>query len=94
MSENLALPLAGSKKIEASGWVAGERPGELVRPLIDDPAGYRTMLMQVAPGPLGELHATQPLASIFFEPANGRARFSLIPARPAMRPWPGRHRNP
>ena len=65
MSENLALPLAGSKKIEASGWVAGERPGELVRPLIDDPAGYRTMLMQVAPGPLGELHAHDTIEQIY-----------------------------
>ena len=65
MSLNLALPLAGSKKIEASGWVAGERPGELVRPLIDDPAGYRTMLMQVAPGPLGELHAHDTIEQIY-----------------------------
>ena len=65
MSQNLALPLAGSKKIEASGWVAGERPGELVRPLIDDPAGYRTMLMQVAPGPLGELHAHDTIEQIY-----------------------------
>ena len=65
MSENLALPLAGSKKIEARGWVAGERPGELVRPLIDDPAGYRTMLLQVAPGPLGELHAHDTIEQIY-----------------------------
>ena len=65
MSENLALPLAGSKKIESCGWVAGERPGELVRPLIDDPAGYRTMLLQVAPGPLGELHAHDTIEQIY-----------------------------
>ena len=65
MSENLALPLAGSKKIDASGWVAGERPGELVRPLIDDPAGYRTMLLQVAPGPLGALHAHDTIEQIY-----------------------------
>ena len=65
MSGNLALPLAGSKKIDASGWVASERPGELVRPLIDDPAGYRTMLLQVAPGPLGELHAHDTIEQIY-----------------------------
>ena len=65
MSENLALPLAGSKKIEASGWVAGERPGELVRPLIDDTAGYRTMLLKVAAGPLGELHAHDTIEQIY-----------------------------
>ena len=65
MSEHFALPLAGSKKIEASGWVAGERAGELVRPLIDDPAGYRTMLLKVAPGPLGELHAHDTIEQIY-----------------------------
>ena len=65
MSDNFALPLAGSKKIAASHWTAGERPGEMVRPLIDDPAGYRTMLLKVATGPLGELHAHDTIEQIY-----------------------------
>lgn len=65
MSQSRALPPAGSKKIEAGAWAAGERPGELVRPLIDDPSGYRTMLLQVAPGPLGMLHAHDTIEQIY-----------------------------
>ena len=65
MSEGRTLPLAGSQKIEAGDWAAGERPGEQVRPLIDDPAGYRTMLLQVAPGPLGALHAHNMIEQIY-----------------------------
>jgi len=65
MNESRTLPSAGSKKIEAGNWAAGERPGELVRPLIDDPAGYSTMLLQVAPGPLGELHAHDTIEQIY-----------------------------
>ncbi len=65
MNESRTLPSAGSKKIEAGDWGAGERPGERVRPLIDDPAGYRTMLLQVAPGPLGELHAHDTIEQIY-----------------------------
>ena len=65
MSTGCALPAAGTQKIQAGEWLAGERPGELVRPLIEDPAGYRTMLMQVAPGPLGELHAHDTIEQIY-----------------------------
>jgi anti-sigma factor ChrR (cupin superfamily) len=65
MSKGFALPPAGSQKIEAGEWLAGERPGELVRPLIEDPLGYRTMLLQVTPGPLGELHAHDTIEQIY-----------------------------
>ena len=65
MSTGHVLPPAGSQKIQAGEWLAGERPGERVRPLIEDPAGYRTMLLQVAPGPLGELHAHQTIEQIY-----------------------------
>ena len=65
MSTGHALPPTGSQKIQAGQWLAGERPGEQVRSLIDDPAGYRTMLLQVAPGPLGELHAHDTLEQIY-----------------------------
>ena len=65
MSDGRTLPSEGSRKITASGWIAGERPGERVRSLIDDPAGYRTMLLQVAPGPLGVLHAHDTIEQIY-----------------------------
>jgi anti-sigma factor ChrR (cupin superfamily) len=65
MSAGTALPPTGSQKIQAGEWMAGERPGELVRPLIEDPAGYRTMLLQVTPGPLGELHAHDSIEQIY-----------------------------
>ena len=65
MNDGRALPPVGSRKIEAGGWTAGERPGERVRSLIDDPAGYRTMLLQVTPGPLGVLHAHDTIEQIY-----------------------------
>ena len=65
MSEGQTLPPKGSKKIEAGAWAAGERRGESVRSLIDDPSGYRTMLLQVAAGPLGEMHAHDTIEQIY-----------------------------
>ena len=65
MSSELNLPETGTKVVRATGWAAGERPGELVRPLIEDPAGNRTMLMQIAPGPLGEAHAHDTIEQIY-----------------------------
>ena len=59
------LPHSGSIKIEASDWQAGERPGERVRSLVDDPRGYRTMLMKIAPGPLGVMHAHAEIEQIY-----------------------------
>lgn len=37
----------------------------MIRSLVDDPRGYRTMLMKVAPGPLGELHAHDQIEQIY-----------------------------
>ena len=65
MTIGLRLPDAGTTVVRASGWTAGERPGELVRPLVEDPSGFRTMLMQVAPGPLGEAHAHDSIEQIY-----------------------------
>ena len=59
------LPHSGSIKIEASDWQAGERPGERVRSLVDDPRGYRTMLMKIAPGPVGVMHAPAEIEQIY-----------------------------
>jgi anti-sigma factor ChrR (cupin superfamily) len=60
-----ALPDGGSIKLAASDWQPGDRPGELIRTLVDDPRGYRTMLMKVAPGPLGSLHAHVEIEQIY-----------------------------
>ena len=65
MSAGHALPPAGSMKIAASEWLCGERPGELVRTLIDDPSGFQTMLMRILPGPPGELHAHDTIEQIY-----------------------------
>ena len=65
MTIGLRLPDAGTAVVRASGWTAGELPGELVRPLVEDRAGFRTMLMQIAPGPLGEAHAHDTIEQIY-----------------------------
>lgn len=65
MTSELGLPAKGTKVVRATGWTAGERQGELVRPLLEDRSGYRTMLMRVAPGPLGEVHAHDVIEQIY-----------------------------
>jgi anti-sigma factor ChrR (cupin superfamily) len=59
------LPDSGSIKLEASDWTMGERPGELIRMLVDDPRGYRTMLMKIEAGPIGTLHAHREIEQIY-----------------------------
>ena len=61
----MVLPASGNKVVRATGWDPGERPGEWVRHLIDDPAGYRTMLMQIVPGPLGPPHAHDTIEQVY-----------------------------
>ncbi len=59
------LPKSGSIKISASDWQPGERPGELIRKLVDDPRGYRSMLTKIEPGPLGALHFHDEIEQIY-----------------------------
>ncbi len=59
------LPAQGSVKLAAGDWQQGERPGEMIRALVDDPRGYRTMLLKIAPGPVGVLHAHDEIEQIY-----------------------------
>ena len=61
----MTLPGAGSIKLEAADWQPGPRAGELVRSLVDDPRGYRTMLSKVPPGPVGAMHAHDEIEQIY-----------------------------
>jgi anti-sigma factor ChrR (cupin superfamily) len=36
-----------------------------IKPLVDDPAGYRTTLMRVAPGPLGDAHFHDEIEQVY-----------------------------
>ena len=65
MNSGLGLPDAGTTVVRARGWTAGERPGELVRPLVEDASGFRTMVMQILPSPLGEAHAHDTIEQIY-----------------------------
>jgi len=65
MSEDKTLPASGSKTYRADDWAKGKRPGELVRALVDDPRGYRTMLMHIEPGPLGVAHSHDTIEQIY-----------------------------
>ena len=65
MNHELHLPEKGTKVVRTTVWTAGERQGELVRQWVDDPSGFSTMLMQVAPGALGEAHAHDTIEQIY-----------------------------
>jgi anti-sigma factor ChrR (cupin superfamily) len=60
-----SLPDQGSIKLAAGDWQSGERSGELIRTLVDDPRGYRSMVTKVGPGPLGEMHAHEEIEQIY-----------------------------
>jgi len=55
------LPQSGSVKIDAAGIPAD---GD-TRSLIEDPRGYRTILLKIEPSPLGELHAHTEIEQIY-----------------------------
>jgi len=55
------LPQSGSVKIDAGGI----EPGAEIRSLIDDPRGYRTMLLKIEASPLGELHSHEEIEQIY-----------------------------
>jgi anti-sigma factor ChrR (cupin superfamily) len=59
------LPKSGSIKITGDSWKPGKRLGETNLSLIDDPRGYRTMVIKVGPGPLGEMHAHDAIEQIY-----------------------------
>lgn len=54
------LPESGSLKIAASALASGE-----TRVLIDDAAGYQTLLSRVGAGPLGALHDHDKIEQIY-----------------------------
>jgi hypothetical protein len=60
MSGIANLPPQGNLVVRAAEWEDGKRPGERIRRLIDDPAGYRTMVMTIGPGPLGRNVGQEP----------------------------------
>lgn len=60
-----SLPDQGSIKLLAGDWQSGERPGELIRTLLADPRGYRTLLLKVEAGPIGILHAHDEIEQIY-----------------------------
>lgn len=55
-----ALPVSGSIKITAASLAPGE-----TRVLIDDGAGYQTLLSRVDASPLGELHDHDKIEQIY-----------------------------
>ena len=65
MSDDLNLPSNGSKSASDKSWSKGDRPGELVRILVDDPRGYRTMVLKVEPGPFGQAHSHDTIEQIY-----------------------------
>ncbi|MBK8631524.1 MAG: cupin domain-containing protein [Sphingomonadales bacterium] len=64
-ASSIPLPECDSIKIDAADWQAGAEPGEALRPLIDDPRGYRTFLSRVPAGPLGARHAHDEIEQIY-----------------------------
>lgn len=59
------LPESGSIKLAAGEWQPGDRPGEMIRRFVDDPRGYRSMLLKIAPGPFGALHGHDEIEQIY-----------------------------
>jgi anti-sigma factor ChrR (cupin superfamily) len=65
MNDSHILPSNGSMVVRDGNWTEGANPGERVRTLVDDPAGYRTILSQVEAGPIGMLHAHDEIEQIY-----------------------------
>ena len=65
MNQGAALPTEGTFVIRSGDWSTGDRPGESVRMLVNDPAGYQTMVMKLAAGPLGVLHDHDMIEQIY-----------------------------
>jgi anti-sigma factor ChrR (cupin superfamily) len=61
----MTLPKTGNTIVRAAEWTPAGRPGEFLCAMVDDPAGYRTMLSKVPPGPLGDMHAHDTIEQIY-----------------------------
>ena len=61
----MTLPKTGNMIVRAADSAMAGRSGKFLRPIVDDPAGYRTMLSKVPPGPLGEMHAHDTIEQIY-----------------------------
>ena len=61
----IALPDAGSSFVRAVQDWTDDGSGAMIQAMLDDPAGYRTTLMKVAPGPLGAAHAHAEIEQVY-----------------------------
>ena len=60
------LPDEGTLVVRARAeWTPDQLPGVSTQSLIDDPRGYRTMLMKIEPSPFGVLHAHHEIEQIY-----------------------------
>ena len=61
----IALPATGSGSARAVQDWTDDGTGTMIQAMLDDPAGYRTTLMKVAPGPLGAAHAHEEIEQVY-----------------------------
>ncbi|MEG3155534.1 cupin domain-containing protein [Sphingomonas sp. RB1R13] len=60
------LPDEGTLVVRARAeWTPDQLPGVSTQSLIDDPRGYRTVLMKIEPSPFGVLHAHDEIEQIY-----------------------------
>jgi anti-sigma factor ChrR (cupin superfamily) len=61
----IGVPKTGCAVARAvDGW-SEDGPGVWIKPLVDDSAGYRTTVMRVDPGPLGEAHFHDEIEQVY-----------------------------
>ena len=62
----IGLPDEATRVIRArADWTPDPLPGVSTQPLIDDPRGYRTLLMKIESAPFGALHAHDEIEQIY-----------------------------
>jgi anti-sigma factor ChrR (cupin superfamily) len=59
------LPKKGSSRARAAAEWSEDSSGAVIKRLLDDPSGYRTMQMKVEPGPLGEAHSHAEVEQVY-----------------------------
>ena len=80
----IGLPKNGSAIARAVEEWRDDGRGVWIKALMDDPAGYRTTLMRVDPGPLGEAHFHYEIEQVyvlggdFFDEENSYAPGDLV----------------